>query len=111
MRYDELFQLSTSERLRTLTFGNQVCENLLALKENCKSRGTGQPYIIKASGGRDHSPEGLQHGLTHGFVIEFVSKADRDYYVFDDPAHTAFKEYITDKVDGATVVDYENGKF
>ena len=49
--------------------------------------------------------------MTHGFVVEFASKEDRDYYVFRDPAHQAFKAKISDKIDGATVVDYEKGIF
>ena len=90
---------------------NQLCQNMLALKENCKSKDTGQPYILNSSGGKDESPEGAQNGMTHGFIVEFASKADRDYYVFNDPAHQAFKDDIADKIDGVTVVDYEVGKF
>ncbi|OKL59800.1 hypothetical protein UA08_04955 [Talaromyces atroroseus] len=30
------------------------------------------PYIKASSGGRDNSPEGIQHGITHAFVVEFI---------------------------------------
>lgn len=95
-----------------------------------------QPYIRKISGGRDNSPEGLQvgdrppkradktpdswqkltqmvtqGGLTHAFVVEFESAAERDYYVNLDPIHQTFKKDIEPFVEKVTVVDFTNGAF
>lgn len=50
--------------------------------------------------------------MTHGFVVEFASRADRDYYVNYDEAHQAFKDWMQEgegKIDDVTVVDYEVG--
>lgn len=52
-----------------------------------------------------------QGGLTHGFVVEFASKADRDYYVSDDPAHQAFVKKNSPRFDDVRVVDYEKGVY
>ncbi len=38
----------------------QVCMHMLALKENCIHPDTGKPYVQKAMGGTDNSPEGRQ---------------------------------------------------
>lgn len=52
-----------------------------------------------------------QNGITHGFVLEFASPEDRDYYVDTDPAHDEFKKSIGDLVIKATVVDFTDGEF
>jgi len=52
-----------------------------------------------------------QNGITHAFVVEFASTADRDYYVAHDPAHLAFVEDIKPHIDKAAVVDFANGLF
>lgn len=48
--------------------------------------------------------------MTHGFVVEFASAADRDYYVSDDPAHRAFVQSIDGLVEKAVVVDFQDGE-
>jgi hypothetical protein len=40
---------------------------MLALRENCIHPTSKKPYILEASGGRDHSPEGHQ-------VVEFPAR-------------------------------------
>jgi len=89
----------------------KICSDFLALKDNCIHPQAQTPYISKLSGGADNSPEGLQHGLTHGFVVEFASKEDRDYYVSKDPAHMAFVKSIDGKVEDSRVLDFEPGKY
>lgn len=49
--------------------------------------------------------------MTHGFVVEFDSLKDRDYYVKQDPAHQAFMKAAGEVLEGATVLDFEAGKF
>ncbi|KAK0637463.1 stress responsive A/B barrel domain-containing protein [Bombardia bombarda] len=88
-----------------------ACTKMLALKETCREPRTLTPYIRKITGGRDNSPEKLQNGLTHAFVVEFESAAERDYYVEMDPAHQDFKRDIKDIVEKATVLDFTNGVF
>lgn len=89
---------------------NSISNRFLGLKEQCVTMAQ-QSYIRKISGGRDNSPEGLQGGLTHAFVVEFESAAERDYYVNLDPVHQAFKKDIEPFVEKVTVVDFTNGAF
>lgn len=53
----------------------------------------------------------IQAGLTHGFVVEFASAEDRDYYVHKDPAHLDVGKFIGQIAQTVRVVDYEPGKF
>lgn len=94
-----------------LTLRNKVCARFLALKTNCLHPLTGLTYILSLKGGRDNSPEGLQGGITHGFVVEFASVEDRDYYVNEDGAHKAFVKGLDGLVEKAVVVDFEDGVF
>ncbi|KAK7697096.1 hypothetical protein SLS64_013889 [Diaporthe eres] len=83
----------------------------MALRTACVNPSSLQPYIKSLTGGKDNSPEGLQHGATHGFVVEFASTQDRDYYVSQDPAHQKLKKSIDSLVESVVVVDWENGQF
>ncbi|KAJ3544301.1 hypothetical protein NM208_g3130 [Fusarium decemcellulare] len=88
-----------------------ACDRFLALKDNCIHPTTNAPYITSVKGGKDNSPEGLQGGITHGFVVEFNSAEDRDYYVKTDPAHQDFIKSIGGLVEKAIVVDFSNGVY
>ncbi|KAF9894253.1 hypothetical protein FE257_007755 [Aspergillus nanangensis] len=89
-----------------------VCARMLALKTNCIHPATQQPYITSASGGADNSPEGIQNGISHAFVVEFANVADRDYYVKEDPVHQAFIQSLSGGViEKAQVVDFTPGVF
>lgn len=57
-----------------------------------------------------NQPE-MQKGLTHGFLIEFASVADRDYYVAKDPAHAKVGQVLLSNMEDIVVVDYEVGVF
>lgn len=89
----------------------QTCRRFLSLAATCLAAATQQPYILSIKGGKDHSPEGLQDGITHGFVVEFASTADRDYYVTTDPAHQAFVQTLDGLVTRAVVVDFTNDEY
>jgi Stress responsive A/B Barrel Domain len=52
-----------------------------------------------------------QSGITHGFVVEFESAEDRDYYVFKDPTHIAFTKVAGEVLANAIVVDFNPGSF
>ncbi|KAK3937142.1 stress responsive A/B barrel domain protein [Diplogelasinospora grovesii] len=88
-----------------------VCERMLALKDNCLHPQTNKPYVKMAMGGIDNSPEGMQEGITHVFVSEFESDADRKYYLEEDKAHLAFVNSIEGIVEKAQVVDFSPGVF
>ncbi|KAL1841405.1 hypothetical protein VTJ49DRAFT_7082 [Mycothermus thermophilus] len=94
----------------------KACDRFLALKANCIHPASKMPYILSLRGGRDHSPEGLQNepismqnGLTHGFVVEFASVEDRDYYVTTDPAHREFVKSIGELLEKPIVLDFSDG--
>jgi hypothetical protein len=55
--------------------------------------------------GTDISPEGLQKGHTHCFLLTFGSEKDRDEYLVH-PAHKAFGAMLGNKLSSVTVVDY-----
>ncbi|EPE02507.1 stress responsive a b barrel domain protein [Ophiostoma piceae UAMH 11346] len=88
-----------------------ACKNFLSLKDTCIHPTANKPYILSLAGGKDNSPEGIQHGLTHGFVVTFSSVEDRDYYVSRDPVHQAFAKNVGDIVEQVTVVDFLDGVY
>ena len=68
------------------------------------------PGIISITAGSDCSPEGLQHGFTHGFTVDFVNAAARDAYL-PHPAHQKVGAMIVAATaggrDGIVVLDFE----
>jgi len=63
------------------------------------------PEIASYEWGINNSPEGLNKGLTHGFLLTFNSEADRATYL-PHPDHKAFGELLTPHLDDVTVLDY-----
>jgi len=56
--------------------------------------------------GTNNSPEGLDQGFTHCFILTFDSAKDRDTYL-PHPAHKEFGEkYVKPYLEKACVVDY-----
>jgi hypothetical protein len=55
--------------------------------------------------GLNASPEGLDKGFTHCFVLTFDSAADRDAYL-PHPAHRAFVRELEPWLEDVLVVDY-----
>ena len=66
----------------------------------------GLPFVTGFEWGRNSSPENLNDGFTHCFLVTFASAADRDLYL-PHPAHVAFcKDYLDANLEKACVVDY-----
>lgn len=66
----------------------------------------GKISLIKAfEFGVNNSPEKLNQGLTHCFLLSFHSEKDRDAYLVH-PAHKAFTDIAGPHIDKVTVVDY-----
>jgi len=59
--------------------------------------------------GINNSPENLNNGLTHCFVLTFNSALDRDAYLIH-PAHKAFVSILNPAPDKVTVLDYWTNK-
>ena len=55
--------------------------------------------------GTNNSPEKLNQGLTHCFLVTFASEEDRDAYLVH-PAHKEFVTILQPVVDKVTVIDY-----
>lgn len=55
--------------------------------------------------GINNSPEGLDKGFTHSFLITFLTESDRAIYL-PHPAHLAFVEVLKPHLDDVLVVDY-----
>ncbi len=55
--------------------------------------------------GINNSPEGLNKGLTHCFLVTFKSEADRQIYL-PHPDHQAFVEVLKPVLDDVAVIDY-----
>lgn len=55
--------------------------------------------------GVNNSPENLNQGLTHCFLVTFNSEADREIYL-PHPAHKEFVTLVGPHVDKVTVLDY-----
>lgn len=61
--------------------------------------------IKKFEWGENNSPEKLNNGLTHCFLLTFSSEKDRDDYLVH-PAHVAFTKLLPGLLEKVTVVDY-----
>ena len=55
--------------------------------------------------GTNNSPEKLDKGLTHAFILTFDSAADRDAYL-PHPAHKEFGKIVGPYLADVTVVDF-----
>jgi len=57
------------------------------------------PGLLDFSGGPYSSPEGLNQGFTHGFIMTFADEASRDAYL-PHPDHEVVKQQILAHLDG-----------
>lgn len=63
------------------------------------------PQIREFEWGLNNSPEGLNKGFTHCFLLTFDSEEDRAIYL-PHPDHKAFGALLKDILEDVTVVDY-----
>ncbi|MFP6903915.1 MAG: Dabb family protein [Verrucomicrobiota bacterium] len=61
--------------------------------------------IQEVEWGLNVSPEGLNDGYTHCFLVTFKQKADLERYL-PHPAHRAFVDILKPQLDKVLVVDY-----
>ena len=59
--------------------------------------------------GKNNSPEGLDQGFTHCFLVSFNSEKDREVYL-PHPDHKAFVDVLKPHLDKVLVIDYWAGK-
>jgi len=55
--------------------------------------------------GTNNSPEQLNQGFTHCFLLSFGSEKDRDVYL-PHPAHKAFGDILSPFIEKVLVIDY-----
>lgn len=65
------------------------------------------PGLLAMEHGSYDSPEGLNDGFTHGFIISFDTAASRDLYL-PHPEHERVKEIVVPRLARVTVFDFEN---
>ena len=75
---------------------SQQAQQLLAEVGGLKDK---IPGIVDFSGGAYSSPEGMNKGFTHGFVMTFADEASRDAYL-PHPEHEVVKDKILAALDG-----------
>lgn len=63
------------------------------------------PQVMDFERGVNNSPEGLDKGFTHGYLITFASEEDRAAYL-PHPAHKKFVELIGGKLEEPFVFDF-----
>jgi hypothetical protein len=64
--------------------------------------------IVSFEWGLNNSPEGINQGFTHCFLLGFASEADRDAYLIH-PVHQEFVAGLAPHLAQALVVDYWAG--
>lgn len=67
------------------------------------------PEIKDYEWGTNNSPEGLDKGFTHCFLLTFESEEDRSTYL-PHPAHKAFGEVLEPHLEDVLVIDYWAGE-
>ena len=63
------------------------------------------PGIISIEWGTNNSPEGLNKGFTHCFVVTFKGEDARSSYL-PHPSHEAFVDILKPLLDDVFVIDY-----
>jgi len=64
------------------------------------------PGLERFSGGPYSSPEGMNQGFTHGFVMIFTDASARDRYL-PHPEHERVKDLVLPFVENVVVFDFE----
>lgn len=77
----------------------ELFEELAALKEKI-------PGILYFAWGPNTSPEGLNKGFSHGFLMTFESPEARDAYL-PHPEHERVKDMIFEHLEDVLVFDFE----
>ena len=63
------------------------------------------PQIQGLEGGTNNSPEGLNKGCTHGWILTFGSEKDRDAYLVH-PDHQEFGKLVKPLIADVFVIDF-----
>ncbi|CAN5274884.1 hypothetical protein BH23VER1_BH23VER1_17990 [soil metagenome] len=64
------------------------------------------PGLLGLEHGPYDSPEGMNDGFTHGFIMTFDTTANRDAYL-PHPEHERVKEVVVPRLERVVVFDFE----
>ncbi|PSN59490.1 hypothetical protein BS50DRAFT_447478, partial [Corynespora cassiicola Philippines] len=84
-------------------------KSFMALKTDSLHPVTGKPLIKSLKAGKNRSWEPFSKGLTHGFVLEFASQEDLDYYLTAEPVHLQFSKNAKPLIEDSVVIDIKDG--
>ena len=101
------------ELFAALDLGTNSCRMLIATPEGGHFRVVDAfaklpsqiPTIVAFEHGINNSPENLNDGLTHCFLVSFANEAGREAYL-PHPAHKAFVEVLKPHMEKVVVIDY-----
>ncbi len=80
-------------------------ENIKKVEEVFSELPSKIPQIASYEWGLNNSPEGLEKGFTHCFLLTFKSEKDRAAYL-PHPDHKAFGNVLKPHLDDVLVLDY-----
>jgi hypothetical protein len=81
----------------------EKANDLLSLILKMKGR---IPGIVGIEAGPYESPEGMNAGYTHGFLVTFESPAARDVYL-PHPEHVVVRDALLPHIDSVIAFDFE----
>jgi Stress responsive A/B Barrel Domain len=77
-----------------------------SIEKAFREMASGLPFVKGFEWGRNSSPEGLDLGFSHCFVVTFGNAAGRDQYL-PHPDHQAFcRQYLDPNLEKVCVVDF-----
>ncbi|MBN9689633.1 MAG: Dabb family protein [Verrucomicrobia bacterium] len=80
-------------------------EQVKEIEEAFRALKTKIPQIEKLQWGLNNSPEGLNKGFTHCWILTFSSEADREAYL-KHPDHVAFGKLLRPVLGDVFVIDF-----
>ncbi len=81
-------------------------ETVAAIEDAFRAFCATLPFVTDFEWGLNSSPEGLDEGFTHCFIVTFANSAGRDAYL-PHPAHRAFiSRWLDPNLEKACVVDF-----
>ncbi|KAJ5908535.1 hypothetical protein N7495_001217, partial [Penicillium taxi] len=103
-----LFQFKANVAPETI---QDICDSFMDLGRTCYCPPSSKPDLKTAIGRNDHSPEGLQEGITQAFVVEFQNTDGQVYYLQGDLVHRVFSGGLQGIVEKVQAVDFTNRSF
>jgi hypothetical protein len=81
-------------------------ETVVGIETAFRAFCAGLPFVKGFQWGRNSSPEGLNEGFTHCFIVSFAGPEGRDHYL-SHPDHLAFcKRWLDPNLEKVCVVDF-----